>query len=150
MSITFRALLFVCTVSFLSACSQSVSPTSPSSSNPGSLNLTAGDLAGAWTLASLQPTGGDSQSKPANATYSVTFADSRVSARADCNVCGGNATIAGNTLTLGPALACTRAACPTMEFESVFESILSGESTAQIDGATLTLTSARGRLTLVR
>ena len=49
-------------------------------------------------------------------------------------------------MTVGPLLACTRAACPTMAFESAYLAILAGERTTRIDGNTLTLTSARGAL----
>jgi hypothetical protein len=37
-----------------------------------------------------------------------------------------------------------------MAFELVYGSILAGDSTATLEGATLTLSSARGRLTFVR
>ena len=54
--------------------------------------------------------------------------------------------IKGSTLSIGPALACTRAACPTMAYESQYEALLAGDSTAAIDANTLTLSSARGLL----
>jgi heat shock protein HslJ len=52
----------------------------------------------------------------------------------------------GNRLTLGPALACTRAACSTMAFESAYLSVLAGDSQAVVDSNSLTLSSARGVL----
>mgnify|MGYP003414425063 CR=1 FL=1 len=64
----------------------------------------------------------------------------------DCNVCGGTFAVAGQTLTVGPNLACTRAACPTMAFETLYTSILSGDLTVEVSGNTLVLSSARGRL----
>ena len=64
----------------------------------------------------------------------------------DCNVCNGAFALAGQTLTVGPNLACTRAACPTMAFETLYTSILSGDHTAEVTGNTLMLSSSRGRL----
>ena len=125
------------------------SPTGPSAAT-GSLNLSASQVAGTWILTGIQTDKGGVQAVPAVASYTLTFTDNRVSTKADCNVCGGNVTFAGETLTIGPALACTRAACPTMAFETVYESILAGSSTAKMDAHTLTLSSERGRATFVR
>jgi heat shock protein HslJ len=74
----------------------------------------------------------------------------RLSTRADCNVCGGAFQLSGKTLIAGPALACTRAACPTMAFESTYTSMLSGESTVTFSDGVLELSSARGVLRFTR
>jgi heat shock protein HslJ len=144
---TCRSLLAVLLVTASTvACSDSpATPTSPSSGG-GSLALTAGQLAGTWTLTSIQVPGEVVQPVPAGATYSISFADSRLSTRVDCNTCSGSFTLQGNTLTAGPNLACTRAACPTMAFESVYLGVLGGESTAALSGSTLVLASTRGSL----
>src|SRR5687768_1487957 len=107
----------------------SATPTSPSSS------LTASQLAGTWSLVSMQPAGQVEQATPAGATYAVTFADGRLSTRVDCNTCNGSFSLSGQTLTAGPALACTRAACRTMEFENAYTRILGGEATVALSGA---------------
>ena len=141
-----------------SGCAGSAStPTAPSSlpgapTTPveGSPALTAGQLAGTWTLRSLQPAGGADESTPSGASYTLTFADGRLSTRADCNMCGGTFTVSGQTLTAGPALACTRAACPTMGFESTYTRLLSGDSTVALSDGTLVLSSARGVLHFTR
>lgn len=112
----------------------------------GTTALRAEEIAGAWTLVSITSAGEVEQAVPQDAPYAVTFADGRVSAKADCNACGGSMAIDGQGVTIGPQLACTRAACRTMAFEAAYVRILSGDSTARIDGATLTLTSARGVL----
>ena len=126
------------------ACSETpASPTSPSSGS-GSLALTSGQLAGTWTLTALQPAGQASQSSPA--AYTISFAEGRVSTRVDCNMCSGGFTISGQTLTVGPNLACTRAACPTMAFETLYTAILGGDHTVEVSGSTLVLSSSRGRL----
>lgn len=139
---SFAALILLAVIS--TACSESpANPTSPSSGS-GSLTLTSGQLSGTWTLTALQPAGQASQPSPA--TYTISFADGRVSTRVDCNMCSGTFAIAGQTLTVGPNLACTRAACPTMAFETLYTSILGGDHTAEISGSTLVLSSARGRL----
>jgi heat shock protein HslJ len=76
----------------------------------------------------------------------MTLDGERVSSRVDCNRCGGQMRLEGTTLTLGPALACTRAACPTMDYETAYLSVLSGDSQASTDANTLTLSSQRGVL----
>jgi heat shock protein HslJ len=135
---------------FLVGCSNSPStPTSPSSDS-GSVALTADQLAGSWNLSSIQPAGQAAQASPAGAAYTLTFADARLSTRADCNVCSGGFTLSGHTLTAGPALACTRTACPTMAFEAVYTGLLGGDSAVDLSGGTLTLSSARGVLRFTR
>lgn len=106
--------------------------------------MTAGQLSGTWTLTALQPTGQPSQASPA--AYTIAFADGRISTRVDCNICGGTFAVAGQTLTVGPNLACTRAACPTMAFEGLYTSILGGDHSVEVSGNTLVLSSSRGRL----
>ena len=138
--------------SFGIGCSESMStPTSSSSSSERtSLNLTVGELAGTWSLLSIQPAGQTTQITPDGATYTVTFSDGRLSTRADCNVCNGTFSIAGQTLTAGPLLACTRAACRTMNFESEYTRLLAGNGTATVSGPTLLVSSERGTLHFTR
>lgn len=139
---SFAPLVLITLVSI--ACSNTpATPASPSAGS-GSLTGTSGQLTGTWTLTALQPTGQANQASPA--TYTITFLDGRISARVDCNTCGGALTVSGQTLTVGPYLACTRAACPTMAFATLYESILSGDHTVDISGNTLMLSSSRGRL----
>jgi heat shock protein HslJ len=127
-------------------------PVSPADQSPisGSRALTADQLAGTWNLQSLQPAGDVDQTTPAGASYTLTFADGRLSTRADCNMCGGAFSLSGQTLTAGPALACTRAACPTMAFESTYTRLLGGDSNVTLSDGTLMLSSARGMLRFTR
>jgi len=124
-------------------------PASPGATS-GSPALSAEQVAGTWTLTTMQPAGQAEQAAPAGATYNLTFADGRASVRADCNTCVGSLTVSGQTLTIGPAVACTRAACPTMAFETIYTAIIAGDSNASVSGTTLALTSSRGRLTFTR
>jgi len=143
--VTFRFFAPLVLIAALAGgCSTSATPTSPSSS------LTAGRLAGTWSLVSMQPAGQVEQATPAGATYAVTFADGRLSTRADCNTCNGSFSLSGQTLTAGPALACTRAACPTMDFENAYTRILGGEGTITLSGASLVVSSPRGVLRFAR
>ena len=87
---------------------------------------------------------------PDRATYTLTLADGRMSTRADCNMCSSTFSLSGQTLTVAEAMACTRAACPTMAFESVYTSMLAGASAVVQSGTTLVLTSPRGVLTFTR
>ncbi len=109
-------------------------------------DVTNAQVAGEWTLESIQPSGQSAQTVPGGATYTLTLADGNLSTRADCNTCAGRFTLEGKTLTAGPTLACTRAVCPTMAFENAYTTILSGESTVTASPTALTLASSRGTL----
>ena len=111
---------------------------------------TTDQLAGSWLLVSIQPAGKVEQPTPAGARYGVMFAAGRVTAQADCNSCSGVFSLSGSTLTAGPTLICTRAACPTMAFENTYTLILAGDSTVAVLGNKLTLTSPRGVLRFTR
>ena len=134
-------------ISLLSAvaCSESpASPTSPSSSSISAASALTTQIDGGWTLISIQRAGEAVQTRPAAADYTAVFENGRISTRADCNSCSGLATVSTGAVSIGPVLACTRAACPTMAFESAYVSLLSGDHSATIDGGSLTLQSARG------
>jgi heat shock protein HslJ len=146
----FPHLIFLAVVSLAIGCAESSSiPTSPSP-GAGSPALTDQELAGTWNLLSIQPTGQPDQPTPPGARYTLSFVDGRLSTRVDCNVCSGGFALSGQTLTAGPALACTRAACPTMAFENAYTGLLSGESTITLSGSTLVLSSSRGVLRFAR
>ncbi len=152
-SLVVAALLVTgCADSASTPASPSSGSGSPASSGDQSSSgaLTVEQLAGTWSLQSLQPAGDPAQTTPAGASYTVTFADGRLSTRADCNLCGGSFVLSGQTLTAGPALACTRAACPTMAFESTYTRLLSGDSTVTLADGALVLSSARGVLRFTR
>ncbi len=133
--------LFV-TASIAAGCSGATVPTL-SGSTGGSSDL-GETLAGTWILTSIQPAGQAEQAKPDGATYSLTLTDGRLSSRVDCNSCSGTFALSGSTLTAGPALACTRAACPTMAFENTYTRLLGGENAVTASGNTLVLSSTRG------
>jgi heat shock protein HslJ len=137
--------LFVVLALLVAGCAgRSSTQTSPSST------LTMDQLSGTWNLVSIQPAGQADQPAPPGASYTLTFTDGRLSTRVDCNVCNGAFSLSGQTLTAGPALACTRAACPTMAFENGYTSLLSGESTVTLASNVLALSSARGVLRFTR
>ena len=134
---------------FAGCLSTSNAPMSPSDAT-GSLGLTTDQIAGTWSLASMQPAGHEAQAVPAGATYTLTLAAGRISVRADCNRCSGTFTLSGQTLNVADLMACTVAACPTMAFERAYASILAGASAVVQSGTTLVLTSSRGVLTFTR
>jgi heat shock protein HslJ len=146
----FRSLAPLVVIASFFGCAERSSTLSSPSSVAGSPSLTADQLSGTWTLVSIQPAGQADQATPQGASYTLTFADGRLSTRVDCNVCTGAFTLSGQNLTAGPALACTRAACPTMAFESGYTSLLSGESTVTVSNNVLALSSARGVLRFIR
>ena len=136
--------------SFAFGCSGSTSTLTNPSSIESSLTLTASQLAGSWNLASVQLAGEARQAKPSGSSYTLSLVDGRLSTRADCNTCGGAYTLTQHTLTAGPSLACTRAACPTMAFENTYMKLLGGESTVSLSDGTLVVTSPRGELRFTR
>lgn len=142
---TYRSLLpLVIVASLAIGCSQAApAPTSVSS-------VTANMLAGTWTVASIQPTGQPEQPTPPSAGYTLTLADGRLSTRVDCNNCSGDFALSAQTLTVGPVLACTRAACSTMAFADAYIRLLTGESAVTLSGGILVLSSARGVVRLTR
>lgn len=142
---TFRlSLSLLIATSLVAACSESSStPTSASS-------VTADQLTGVWNVLSVQATGQPEQATPAGASYTLTFANGRLSTRLDCNTCSGAFALSRQTLTVGPVLACTRAACPTMAYGDAYISVLSGDSTLTLVGGTLVLSSARGVVRFMR
>ena len=144
MSCSRLAGLVVTVFLVLGCAGRSSTQTAPSST------LTVDQLLGTWTLVSIQPAGQADQAAPLGANYTLTLADGRLSTRVDCNVCNGTFTVSGQTLTAGPALACTRAACPTMAFENGYTSLLSGDSTVTLSNDMLALSSARGALRFSR
>jgi heat shock protein HslJ len=95
---------------------------------------TAASLSGTWNLASIQRTDGALEATPPGATYHITFADGRASTRADCNTCGGAFSLTDRTITIGPLMACTRAACSTMSFENAYVSMLAGREHGEPPG----------------
>ena len=133
----------------LAACSSdSTTPTSPSAIS-GSTSLTADALAATWRLQSIQKAGQPEQIAPAGADYTVTFTD-RLSLRADCNLCSSAYTINGSTLSVANAMACTRAACPTMAFEGEYTSLLTGDHTVTATATSMTWVSPRGTVRFSR
>jgi heat shock protein HslJ len=103
-------------------------------------------LSGPWALVALQPSGQPEATPPAGSRFAFEIVESRAAVTADCNRCGGDVTLEGNTVTMGPALACTRAFCSSAPFDDTFVRLLAGTSTASIDQDVLTLRSERGLL----
>jgi heat shock protein HslJ len=115
----------------------------PTSPTPDSVD-------GVWRIISIQPASQAVQTAPTGARYQVGFEEERVFVRVDCNTCTGPFTLNGGTLTIGPMLACTRAACATAAYESAVVSMLSGAHQVSATLHNLTLTSSRGTVTLQR
>jgi heat shock protein HslJ len=124
---------------FVAGCAAD-SPSSPSSA----------ELDGVWRIISIQPATQSVQLAPVGVLYQVTFDDGRTSVRVDCNVCTGGFTSDRNTLTVGPQLACTRAACDTASYENAVLTLLSGDHQYTTTLHNLTLTSSRGTMLLQR
>ena len=132
-----RRALLIAVLAF-AACSDDTT-TSPSQS-----------LNGQWRIISIEPSAQPVQTAPVAAQYQVTFGNERVSALVDCNTCTGSYSVNGTTLTIGPTLACTRAACATASYESAVVTMLSGDHQIATTLHNLTLTSSRGTILLQR
>jgi heat shock protein HslJ len=133
-----RRILLI-SVLAVSGCS-GATPTSPT---PDSVD-------GVWRIISIQPASQAVQTAPTGARYQVGFEEERVFVRVDCNTCTGPFMLSGGTLTIGPALACTRAACATASYESAVVSMLGGAHQVSATLHNLTLTSSRGAVLLQR
>ena len=141
-----RSLVVVVVACLAIACAGSSSAPMGPSSLSGGLALTGDQIAGTWNLLSIRRAGQADQATPAGASYTLIFADGRLSTRVDCNVCSGEFALSGQTLTAGPALACTRAACPTMAFDNAYTELLGGDNAVTLSNDTLVLSSVRGVL----
>jgi heat shock protein HslJ len=126
-------------VTFVAGCA-GASPSSPTST----------ELDGVWRIISIEPAMQSVQLAPVGVLYQATFDDGRTSVRVDCNLCTGGFTSDGNTLTIGPQLACTRAACETASYENAVLMLLSGDHQYTTTLHNLTLTSSRGTVLLQR
>ena len=135
-----RAILLLSFVAVAVAGCADDTPTSPT---PDSVD-------GVWRIISIQPASQAVQTAPTGARYQVGFEEARVFLRVDCNTCTGPFTLNGDTLTVGPALACTRAACATAAYETAVVSLLSGAHQVSATLHNLTLTSSRGTALLQR
>jgi heat shock protein HslJ len=108
------------------------------------------DLAGEWRLEELRPPSGTSLTPPASGRFTVQFeADGRVSARADCNGCGGSYTLDDDTVVVSQ-LACTLIACPNAPFDQQYLAVLVGASELELEDGRLILESSRGELRFTR
>jgi heat shock protein HslJ len=104
------------------------------------------DLAGEWRLEELRPPSGGGLTPPASGRFTVQFeADGRVSARADCNGCGGRYTLDDDRVVVAD-LACTLIACPNAPFDQQYLAILVGASELELEDGRLILESSRGTL----
>lgn len=126
-------------IGMLGAIGCSDNPTSPTAS-----------LEGVWRILSIQRPPQAVETAPVGVIYQVSFDDGRVSLRVDCNTCAGPYTASGSTLTIGPVLACTRAACGTASYEGAVVSLLNGEHQMASTLHNLTLSSSRGTVLLQR
>lgn len=107
--------------------------------------LTSEALAGKWNLASI--TGGDLATLFATQmpTMEIT-ADGKVAGNAGCNNYRSTYTLDNNTVTFGPVMS-TKMACPGLQGEQLFTSLLTTPLQAALDGNKLTF-SKEGNVVL--
>ncbi len=120
-----RALLLVALFALSAGCG----------STPAASSSYAGTV---WTLDRI--VGADGSVTRGSGEERLTFgADGRLSL-ASCNQCGGAYRLDGATLTVDPAMACTRRGCPDGAIE--LERYVSGTQTLHREGAYLVLEPA--------
>ena len=107
-------------------------------------------LEGTWRIISIQPASQPVQTAPVGVRYQVAFDNGLTRVQVDCNTCSGSYTRSETTLTIGPTLACTRAACETASYESAVLALLGGEHQVSTTLHNMTLTSSRGSVLLQR
>ena len=96
-----RLMLSVAAMLTVVACETGVSPSS------------IADLHGGWQLVAFELDDGTVIRPSGAGALTARFEeDDRLHVNADCNVCNGSYTATAATLTIGPLLACTLAACP--------------------------------------
>ena len=72
-----------------------------------------------WKLESVERDGRPAVAVPDPDRYTLQLdPNGRLSVRADCNTCGGAYTLNDTSLTIGNALACTRAFCGTASLDT--------------------------------
>ena len=118
-------------------------PSGPSATAPAAI------AAGVWKLQSL--TRSDSTvvdvKEPDRFTLEFLDGGTRIALRVDCTRGAGPYTTSGRTLTIGPAIAMTRAYCAaTAQLGDEYVQLLSGDSTVTISATSLELASPRGTL----
>ena len=136
----------------IAACAESVSGPStvaPPSAAPPSAAAPAAIVAGVWKLQSIRRS--DSTvvqvTEPDRFTLEFLGDGTRVALRVDCNRAAGGYTTSGSTVTVGPALAMTKAFCAeTADLGDEYLRVLSGDSTVTIGATSLDLSSSRGTL----
>ena len=99
-----------------------------------------------WKLQSMERSETGLVHAPDSERFTLEFSEQgRIAVVADCNRCAGSYTIRADTVSM-PVLACTRAFCATAPFDTDYVTVLNGDSTVALYGATLQLSSARGTL----
>ena len=148
MSVATVALLIV---GCATACTRSITSPSadPTPAGPAPVPITITETI--WKLRSFQPSGSTKVAVPNPESFTLELrADSKMSVRADCNRCATGYSISGETLTVGPNAACTRAACSSAPFDQQYVSALIGATTARVSGDTLECLSPLGILRFKR
>jgi heat shock protein HslJ len=93
-----------------------------------------------WKLETVARVGNPTITVPNPDQFTVRFeSNGTLSARADCNSCGGRYTLDGSSVTVGQ-LACTLIACPTPGVDQLFTAGLQNARTATASGNQLVMT----------
>lgn len=101
------------------------------------------DLEGTWRLNQMTTSAGVHNEDLNAGRFRITLGATTIQVRADCNSCGGPASLSGSTLTVGP-LACTVAACASAPIDTRFTGLLTGALTVRLNNRLLQLNNPQG------
>jgi heat shock protein HslJ len=106
-------------------------------------------LSGTWKLVSYGPAEAQVSAVP-DVDTSIEFKDGQISANVGCNGIGGEYTVDGNQVTFDKVLS-TMMFCegPVGEQELSTLAVFGGKASVEVDGNTLTITSADGATAIV-
>jgi heat shock protein HslJ len=125
--------------------------TLPGESGSGVGASATSPLLGTWRLVSLQEAGQAARPIANPDDFTATFeADGRLSARVDCNRCGGRFEATGSKLAIDSLMACTRAYCGDDSLDRFYQKLLPASKSWRVEGAGLELGSEQGVLRFER
>ena len=129
-----KILLGLLTILVLAACTGGESPAS---------------IQGSWSLVSFGGPAAQVTVDPEIETSIEFDAEGNLHGDVGCNGFGGEYTVDGNTITFGPIMSTMMFCEAVAEQESITLSVLQEKATFELDGNTLTVTSADGSTFIV-
>lgn len=107
-------------------------------------------IGGKWRLVSIVDTGSTPTTIDDPSKYTLEFQqEGRVGVKSDCNTCGGQFSLSGSSISIGP-VTCTKVFCGDTSRDRDFTRALDTARSVSLDDNELTILSDGVRLTFVR